>query len=125
MGENRQETLKLSETLSGKLIESYKNLARTYNVWLSLGGLHEVPLESPNPPTKIYNCHVVINNSGDLVAAYRKLHMFDVDTPEFRFRESEVVAQGPGIVMPIDTPIGSLGLQIVKTSQKFFPRSEL
>uniref|UniRef100_A0A1B0D5U6 Uncharacterized protein n=2 Tax=Phlebotomus papatasi TaxID=29031 RepID=A0A1B0D5U6_PHLPP len=112
VGENRQETLKLSEPLSGNLIESYKNLARSHNVWLSLGGLHEVPMESSNPPTKIYNCHVVINNSGDLVAAYRKLHMFDVDTPEFRFRESEVVAQGPGIVMPIDTPIGSLGLQI-------------
>ncbi|XP_059609128.1 nitrilase and fragile histidine triad fusion protein NitFhit [Phlebotomus argentipes] len=112
VGENRQETLRLSETLFGNLVEAYKSLARSQNVWLSLGGLHEISPDAPNPPTKIHNCHVIIDNCGQLVASYRKLHMFDVDTSEFRFRESEVVAQGPGIVMPIDTPIGLLGLQI-------------
>ncbi|GAB0100992.1 Nitrilase and fragile histidine triad fusion protein NitFhit [Sergentomyia squamirostris] len=112
VGENREETLRLSENLSGSLVDSYKKLASANGVWLSLGGVHEVSTEAENPPKKIYNCHLVIDDRGNSVASYRKLHMFDVVTPEFRFRESEVVQQGPGIVMPIDTPIGSLGLQI-------------
>lgn len=39
--------------------------------------------------------------------------MFDVETPEFKFRESSVVKPGENIIAPIDTPIGSIGLQIV------------
>uniref|UniRef100_A0A7G3AB05 Nitrilase and fragile histidine triad fusion protein NitFhit n=1 Tax=Lutzomyia longipalpis TaxID=7200 RepID=A0A7G3AB05_LUTLO len=112
VGENRQETLKLSENLGGNLMKAYRDLAAKNGVWLSLGGLHEIPSDAPDPPSKIFNCHVLIDSTGNVAASYRKLHMFNVDTPEFRFRESEVVAQGPGIVMPIETPIGSIGLQI-------------
>lgn len=62
---------------------------------------------------KIYISHVVINNLGEIVAVYRKLHMFDVETAEFRFQESEIVTPGKSIVAPVNTPIGPIGLQIV------------
>lgn len=45
---------------------------------------------------------------------YQKLHLYDVDTPEFKFRESNVVQGGNAIVAPLSTPIGSLGLMIVR-----------
>lgn len=61
----------------------------------------------------MYNCHVVINDQGEIAGEYRKLHLFDVDTPEFKFRESDIVSPGPRITPPIDTPFGRLGLQIV------------
>lgn len=77
---------------------------------MSLGGLHERIGETE----KIHNCHVVIDGQGEIVAEYRKLHLFDVDTPEFKFRESEIVSPGQRIVPPIDTPMGALGLQIVR-----------
>lgn len=66
--------------------------------------------------SKIYNTHIIINNKGEHVAAYRKLHLFDVDTADFKFRESSVVEAGDAIVAPIaDTPIGGkLGLMIVR-----------
>lgn len=50
-----------------------------------------------------------------MVAVYRKLHLFDVETPEFRFQESRVVNGGDYIVAPIkNTPLeGGLGLLIV------------
>lgn len=49
------------------------------------------------------------------MAVYRKLHLFDVETPEFRFQESRAVNGGDYIVAPLkDTPLeGGLGLQIV------------
>lgn len=64
------------------------------------------------------NSHIVINSAGDLVAVYRKLHMFDVQTPEFRFRESDTINGGTSIVSPLlDTPLGGgLGLLIVSAA---------
>lgn len=50
-----------------------------------------------------------------MVAVYRKLHLFDVETPEFRFQESTVMNGGNHLVSPlVDTPLqGGLGLLIV------------
>lgn len=55
-----------------------------------------------------------------MVAVYRKLHLFDVETPEFRFQESKAVNGGNYLVSPLtDTPLeGGLGLLIV--SIEFF-----
>lgn len=57
-----------------------------------------------------------------MVAVYRKLHLFDVETPEFRFQESRVVNGGDYIVAPIkNTPLeGGLGLLIVGLLQRLF-----
>lgn len=29
----------------------------------------------------MYNCHVILSNEGEIKAAYRKVHLFDVDVP--------------------------------------------
>ena len=29
----------------------------------------------------MYNCHVILSNKGEIKAAYRKVHLFDVDVP--------------------------------------------
>lgn len=63
-----------------------------------------------------YNTHIVINNLGELVDTYQKIHLYDVDTPEFKFRESLIVNGGRAIVPPLKTPIGQLGLMIVTKS---------
>lgn len=69
--------------------------------------------QATNRPEKIHNAHLIINNCGELVEKYQKLHLYDVDTPEFKFRESNVVQGGNAIIAPLPTPIGSLGLMIV------------
>lgn len=101
--------------MTGETVKAYQNLAKENNIWLSCGGVHEAVVNSDQSEgtKQIYNSHIVINSDGEIVEIYRKLHMFDVDTPEFRFRESDVVKPGDEIVLPIKTPIGELGLQIV------------
>lgn len=62
---------------------------------------------------KIYNSHVILNADGDIVGNYSKLHLFDVETPEFKFRESKIVEKGRAILAPIPSPIGNIGVMIV------------
>lgn len=113
VGEHREQTLELSEPLTGPLMQHYQSLAKDNKIWLSLGGFHESVLDSYERKTnKIYNSHVIVNDRGELVTVYRKLHLFDVETPEFTFQESKVVLPGKRLVSPIDTPVGKLGLQI-------------
>lgn len=35
--------------------------------------------ETSGDPGRLYNTHVVLNSSGDIVARYRKIHLFDVE----------------------------------------------
>uniref|UniRef100_A0A2M4BLN9 Nitrilase and fragile histidine triad fusion protein NitFhit n=2 Tax=Anopheles marajoara TaxID=58244 RepID=A0A2M4BLN9_9DIPT len=115
VGTHREETMRLSEPLTGPLVQQYKQLAREHNVWLSFGGIHETITDSSGPEKdvqRIFNTHIIIDNSGELVASYRKLHLFNVVTPEFRFRESDTVQSGASVVPPIESPIGRIGLQI-------------
>lgn len=119
VGNNRDEVLTLAETLDGATVQYYKELAQSNRVWLSLGGIHEIIRNRNGEPTnKMYNAHVIINSDGELVAVYRKLHLFDVQTPEFNYRESQSVEGGNAIVAPLfDTPLpGGLGLLIVSRS---------
>jgi deaminated glutathione amidase len=82
-------------------------------MWMSFGGIHEKVIDDAGNATgKIHNTHVIINSDGEIAGLYRKLHLFDVDTPEFKFRESKIVEAGKGLTEPIETPIGKIGLQI-------------
>jgi len=39
--EDKSESFRLAESMDGPLIDGYKSLAKSLNVWLSLGGFHE------------------------------------------------------------------------------------
>lgn len=82
-------------------------------MWMSFGGIHEKVIDDTGNETgKIFNTHVIINSEGELAGVYRKLHLFDVDTPDFKFRESKIVEPGKGLSRPIETPIGKIGMLI-------------
>ena len=59
------------------------------------------------------NTHLLINQEGEIAATYRKLHLFDVDTPEFKYRESKLVKAGKSLTLPVETFIGKIGMLIV------------
>lgn len=57
----------------------------------------------------IYNTTVVFDRDGQELARYRKIHLFDITTPDGReFRESATFARGAGLVTydALDTRIG-------------------
>ncbi|KAG5666717.1 hypothetical protein PVAND_014731 [Polypedilum vanderplanki] len=110
VGTSIDETLSLAEPLTGETVQFYKNLCKENSIWGSFGGIHE-KIEDRNDG-KISNTHIIINSDGEVAGIYRKLHLFDVDTPEFKFRESKVVEGGKEISLPVETDIGRIGLQI-------------
>ena len=108
LGEKDNEGLAVAETIDGARMASFRDLARDNSMWLSLGGFQE-----KGPDDKhAYNTHVVIDAEGEVRAAYRKLHLFDVDIPGGpKLLESNGVTAGDELVQ-IDTPLGSTGLSI-------------
>ncbi len=80
IGSSRQESLALSETVNGTMLKRYRDLAKSLDVWLSLGGMHERP-DDTSECKRLYNTHFIINSGGDICGKYSKAHLFDVDIP--------------------------------------------
>lgn len=90
-----------------------QRLARDHDLWISGGGFHESgapPSASGHP--RVYNTHLLIDNTGTLRAKYRKVHLFDVEIPEkgVSLKESATTAAGDDYVVVENTPVGPLGL---------------
>ncbi|PVU94329.1 hypothetical protein BB561_002634 [Smittium simulii] len=105
---HKTQILEYAQPLSGTFLSDIRNAAKTYNIWVSIG-IHE-KAEDGNKP---YNSNILINNSGDIVQVYRKLHLFKVDIDDGpRLSESFHIAEGSKIASPVSSPVGKLGLAI-------------
>lgn len=94
--------------LDHPIVDQMRELAGTLGIDLVLGS---VPERSAVVP-KVHNTSVYIDRTGEIVAAYRKLHLFDIDIPgSVSLRESDYITPG-------DTPCiaegscGPVGLTI-------------
>ena len=86
----------MAETIPGPTTEEMARLATRLGVTLHLGSL----LETSPVAGKSYNTSVVIDAQGEIVATYRKAHLFDVDVPgAVQIRESDVIAAGEELVI--------------------------
>ncbi|OUC46845.1 putative histidine triad domain protein [Trichinella nativa] len=103
---SKSKTIELAEKENGVYINQYRMLARELKVWLSLGGFHE---KSEDSDVRVYNTHLIIDDHGNTVTKYRKVHLFDVDIPgEKSIRESSYTIAGNNLQLPVQTPIGRL-----------------
>uniref|UniRef100_A0A671EXL6 Deaminated glutathione amidase n=1 Tax=Rhinolophus ferrumequinum TaxID=59479 RepID=A0A671EXL6_RHIFE len=85
---------------------------RECGLWLSLGGFHERG-QDWEQTQKIYNCHVLLDSEGSVVATYRKTHLCDVEIPgQGPMHESSSTMPGPSLKSPVSTPAGKIGLAI-------------
>lgn len=102
-----EESLNLAETIDGGTVSKLKNIAKSKEIWLSVG-VHE---KCKNDSKKIYNSHIIINNTGEVVGHYRKMHLFDVVIPEknIDLQESKYVSRGMKITEPVPSPAGNIG----------------
>jgi predicted amidohydrolase len=89
-GEARELATRLDDP-SG-FVASIARHARDRSIWVSLGGVHELPCgpsdEGEQGIRRLRNAHVVISSNGDRHATYGKVHMFDaVGLQESSFTE--------------------------------------
>lgn len=88
--------------------------ARQEKVWIIAGSLPVACRPDGGPlKTKVRAVCLVINDEGDEVARYDKIHLFDVDVDDEygAYRESDTVESGDQLVV-VDTPCGKVGLSI-------------
>jgi deaminated glutathione amidase len=93
--------------LDGPLLAFLRECAKQHGVVLAGGTIPERGPVDPRP----HNTSLVIDADGTLCAVYRKIHLFDIDLPEVRLRESDAVAPGTEIVVA-ETAVGRLGLSV-------------
>lgn len=112
MGRRDSAAIGRAEALGqGPILPWLKQTARDLKLWVVAGTL-------PLPPegladAKSHACSLLIDEHGETVARYDKLHLFDVDVADNRgrYRESDDYAHGSQVVVA-DTPIGRLGLSV-------------
>jgi deaminated glutathione amidase len=107
-----------AEPVDGPLCARYAALAGELGIHLLLGSFAEKvqPAGSdpagPSVPDKCYNTSVLFGPDGKRIAAYRKLHLFDVDVAsDVSFRESSTVVPGTEVVTA-ETELGPIGMTI-------------
>jgi predicted amidohydrolase len=98
----------VAESIPGPTTERMAQVARDSNVTLHVGSM----LERSPDPSKVYNTSVVFAPNGEIVATYRKGHLFDIHVPgEVEEYESRNIAPGDRLVIT-DAPGFDLGLSV-------------
>jgi predicted amidohydrolase len=85
-----------AQTIPGPVVELLQEKARRHNMIVHGGSIVE---RDPQLAGKFYNTSVLIDRDGEIVARYRKIHLFDVDLANGeKHYESERIAPGNDIV---------------------------
>lgn len=109
-----EDKVRRAETLDGPTCRLFTRLAEEVGVALLLGSFNEVGPDDGH----CYNTSVLFGPDGDILATYRKIHLFDVDiaatddTSEVRFMESDTVAPGDHVLVQDLPDGGRLGMSI-------------
>jgi predicted amidohydrolase len=96
------------EDVPGPTTERLGRLARELRIHLQAGSILE---RIPGEP-RSYNTALLFGPSGEILAAYRKIHLFDVEIPgRVTARESEIRKPGHETVVA-ETSLGRIGLSV-------------
>lgn len=87
-----------AQSIDGEFVSRMSDAARAVGVWLHAGSFVERRDE------QLFNTSVLFDDTGELVAVYRKIHLFG-----FGSGEADVLSEGSEVVV-VDTPLGATGL---------------
>ena len=110
MGMSEQDKVNACEADSGGAIQDFlAEQASRHGVWL-VGGTIPLQAETKN---KIRAACLLYSDSGERIARYDKIHLFDVSLQESgeNYTESETIEAGDDVVV-VDTPFGRMGMGI-------------
>jgi predicted amidohydrolase len=111
LGRREGDKLAMAESLDGKgpVMNTLRELATKHAIWIVGGGTPELV---PGDAKRTYNAAVAVDPRGELVARYRKIHLFDVDIPGGAvLRESDSTARGDELVV-VDIGGAPVGVSI-------------
>jgi nitrilase len=95
-GGSKEDKLKNAETFPGGLAyEMARGQAIKHRIFVHAGSI----MERIAGENRIHNTSVVFNREGEEIARYRKVHLFDVTTPDgASYKESATVKPGDAVV---------------------------
>lgn len=97
-----------AEPIPGPSSGAMGQIARELGIYLLAGSI----LEQISDNDKVYNTSLLFGPSGQLLASYRKIHLFDVDLANgVCARESDTRARGENVVVA-ETALCPMGLSI-------------
>lgn len=83
-----------AQSVDGPLVTEFRELAAQLGIFLLLGSFPELSDEAPP-----YNASLLLGRQGEILAHYRKLHLFDVALPGAPpYRESQHTRPGTAVV---------------------------
>ena len=106
--------VRLAEPVDGPTNRRLAALAAELGIHLLVGSVAERHPDPVQALERAFNTSLLFGPDGGLRAAYRKIHLFDVDLAAsggVRFEESARTAAGDQVVVA-DTPIGRMGLSV-------------
>lgn len=96
----------VAEPVPGPLTDRIGALAREAGMWVLAGSVLE------RDEGRVHDTSILFDRSGEAVATYRKIHLFDVDLPgQPPFRESATIVAGDRLVTH-QTDLARLGLSV-------------
>ena len=107
LGPHEEKVLR-AQSLDGPVCHRFSDLARELDIHLLLGSFNE----KSDDPRRCFNTSVLFGPTGDRLAIYRKIHLFDVDiSADTRFTESDTIEPGDDVVVA-PTETGTIGMSI-------------
>ncbi len=86
-----------AERIPGPTTDFLGGLARELGVWVLGGSILEGEVGGAGAE-RLFNTSMFFDPSGEMVAVYRKIHLFDVKAPDRDYKESEMIAPGREVV---------------------------
>lgn len=93
------------EETTSKTLNSMQDIAREENIYLQSGSIPE------KESNHLYNTAYLINPKGKIIGKHRKMHMFDIDTYNMKFTESDTLTPGDSVTT-IKTPLANISIAI-------------
>ena len=113
--QSSKDLFSLSEYIDGNFVSQLKKSARENNIFI-VGSIYERANSKPTKKIRsesnfdknsyrVFDTVVLINNKGQLVSQYRKLHLYDA----LGFKESNKLLAGNKLFSPVTSPLGKIG----------------
>jgi len=100
--------LDVAQDIDGEFVRTFQEQAKKFKIAVLMGSFLE---RNPLDHKKCFNTSVLIDKNGEILASYRKIHLFDVQLPSVQLLESKTISPGNQVAI-CDSDFGRVGLSV-------------